>query len=243
MIKKYDYSQKYKEKTHVKFRRCRFCKEIKSVEELETKTCCNTCYTIIFDKKRCKKCSLRRPTKYFKKSKLYKDGYESKCLDCKPKQKCDKEAQRKRYETYKKRKNGELEPKKVNNSINSISYRKKTKKRQEKIKKILKENEEYKEKYWIAKIENQEKRQYFLEKGTLNKNSKEIKSLKKNVKNIGYDYQLDHIIPIIHEKVCGLNVHWNMQILTKEENVFKSNRFDGTYDNDSWRDDFKNRKK
>jgi len=50
----------------------------------------------------------------------------------------------------------------------------------------------------------------------------------------GLDQDLDHIIPLNHELVCGLNVPWNIQILTKSENNLKSNSFDGTCDNESW---------
>lgn len=53
------------------------------------------------------------------------------------------------------------------------------------------------------------------------------------------DNHVDHIIPLNHPLVSGLNVPWNLQYLPPEQNVFKSNRFDGTYNNDSWREEWK----
>ena len=49
------------------------------------------------------------------------------------------------------------------------------------------------------------------------------------------EYDLDHIIPLNHSQVCGLHNTWNFQWLRKEENNKKSNKFDGTNENESWR--------
>lgn len=118
---------------------------------------------------------------------------------------------------------------------NKNSYSKKQRqyylKNQEKIKlktkSYSKQNRSKLNSYFYAR--DRDKKQRALTKIFL----KEMRSLYKKAKSNGLT--LDHIIPLNNKNVCGLHVPWNVQFLKFEENASKNNKFDGTYENESWR--------
>ena len=40
----------------------------------------------------------------------------------------------------------------------------------------------------------------------------------------GRQYHVDHIVPLVHPLVCGLDVSWNLQAMPPADNLRKGNR-------------------
>jgi 5-methylcytosine-specific restriction endonuclease McrA len=49
-------------------------------------------------------------------------------------------------------------------------------------------------------------------------------SAQRLTKLTGERYVVDHIVPLINPDVCGLHLPWNLQVMTQEENLKKSNK-------------------
>lgn len=68
------------------------------------------------------------------------------------------------------------------------------------------------------------------------------KAIKEFYDNCPEGMFVDHIVPLAGEQVTGLHTVHNFQYLSLLENSFKNRKFDGTYENESWRSEFKEKK-
>lgn len=178
--------------------------------------------------KECSLCKKIKPLGDFYKDSSVSHGFRSECMDCS-----------KTYTNRNSTHNCVICDKLFSRTSPSITCSKKCKKIRKK-ETSRKNAQKWKEKNPAKYKIKSGKRRKFVKKATpnwvsitdLNAIHNEAKWLSENSKD---NYHVDHIIPIINKNVCGLNVPENIQILSESDNLIKSNKFDGTYDNNSWK--------
>lgn len=172
--------------------------------------------------KTCRVCLETKPLSSFYKRKANKDGYDYLCKTCGVKE------SRKRYQ----------ENPDYYKSISKNFYTKNKEKCKAQHNRWVDENKDYILSY--AKVYKKDNRALAtswerVRKGITKKAMpkwantffiEEIYALAKlRTKLLGIDFQVDHIIPLRGALVCGLHVENNLQILTKKDNLKKSNKY------------------
>jgi hypothetical protein len=161
--------------------------------------------------KTCKWCNTEKSFDNFYKTKTAKDGLQSHCKDCHSKYNSKKyyenhEENRKRLSNYY-HENHEVEKENRRSHYrnNKSTYLFNYYKREDRLKLATPS--------WLT-----------------NEMLQEIKLIYKRRQELSesttIEYHVDHIIPIQGGNVCGLHVPWNLQILTAEENLRKSNKYE-----------------
>jgi len=170
--------------------------------------------------KKCNKCHLKKEIGEFYKNEQSKDGHRNNCKTC-------EKSRKKKYFSSSNVKAKEKIRKKEYRSIeaNRVKAMKKTRD-------WYRSNKDRVREYQIKNANrlnaNNAKRRAKKLNATLPGFDEELKEIYKNCPK---GFHVDHIIPLQGKTVSGLHVPWNLQYLTAEENLKKSNKLiEGTND-------------
>lgn len=160
----------------------------------------------------CTKCKLEKPLSEFYN---HKKGKHGKRPRCKP---CSEEDKKEYYE-------------KNRSKVNKKAYEWQKSQPPEKKLKIAESRRERQHRYQAKRTANEAARRARKMSATppwlSDDQLSEIASLywlAKDLKAVtGYEYHVDHILPLQGKNVCGLHVPWNLQVLPSDINLSKSN--------------------
>lgn len=177
----------------------------------------------------CTKCNTEKPYEMFTKEKSTKDGFSRWCRSCKKEYKDNwyqsnaeserEKAKERHIENYDKNKEKIIKRANEWQNSNRDRYKEISKKCYEKNKintfayqalaRAARRNAVPK---WIDKELKKKIQDFYIEARLKTRDS-------------GIKYEVDHIIPLVNNEVCGLHVPWNLRVITQFENRSKRNIF------------------
>lgn len=185
--------------------------------------------------KKCNSCKETKELIEFSKNKSQKDGYNYICKSCamikyhqnkekwKPKSRQYKKDNKEKYAEYS-RKWRKKNPERAKEVFNKWA--------KENPDKVKQNNRNWAIKYKAKACEKSNRRYAkklqampnWLDKKQLDEIKKIYEESARQTEETGVEYNVDHIIPLQSDLVCGLHVPWNLRIITKSENVKKGNK-------------------
>ena len=220
-------------------RECRICKtkDSKIWKQVRTNPICNSCYckeyykSNLQQKNKCTSCNTESTPKWFNSlkgkqcSKCYSKDYRSK----------NKDKVKETLANYNISESGKKRKAKYEKSAKGKKAREKA------LLKYVSSEHGYTKRRTYTFLAHRDRKKAtpkWLSKDHKKQIRNKVKQAKIQQETLGIEFHIDHIIPVKHPLVSGLNVPWNLQVITASENLFKNNKFDGTYNNDSWRTDY-----
>jgi len=177
----------------------------------------------------CTKCNTEKPHEMFTKEKSTKDGFSRWCRSCKKEHKdnwyqSNAIEQREKGKEYH-YKNYEKNKERIKKSViewqrnNKEKYAAKSKRSYEKNKLNL----------FAYQALSRAARRKAVPKWIDEQLKKQIQDFyieaRLKTRDSGIKYEVDHIIPLVNNEVCGLHVPWNLRVITQFENRSKRNIF------------------
>jgi hypothetical protein len=165
--------------------------------------------------KTCKKCNCLKAVSEFYKDKSYPDGIGNRCANC-MKQKT-KSYYSKNIEIVKEKRRAKYaenpDAERKDAKLRSRKWRKENPAHRNALKAKYKADKIQATPKWLTKDHHAEIKEFY-------EMAKELEKV------FPWKQHVDHIVPLNHDKVCGLHTPWNLQILSAKANMDKSNKFE-----------------
>ena len=190
--------------------------------------------------KTCNKCNIEKDLSCFGKNKAMKDGLHSSCKECinainrkfsKENPEAKKEYSRKWVRENKEKHAAYNKQWIANNREKSTAYSKKWQSLNKEYVTEYRKQHKLTNRAAYTALENKRRASKLLRTPTwlteehLNQIKLEFELAAWCTKVIGVKYEVDHIVPLQGKTVSGLHVPWNLQVITKTDNIKKSNKW------------------